>query len=348
MQESKYLIHTKAPIRTRKLRFPKKAFGYALHFEKKLIYLFTFLFFISCSKEIEIKIPEKKPKIVVNSTLVPFTLPAPKSLYLNIQNSATIFDTTKDNTIKNAIVLLYSNGIFFDTVHYVDSVRNYPIKQSFNPIAGDKIDVKVIKDGFENVSATSRIPLKVIITDTAITPIAYFDETGAIFSEIKITFSDPANEINFYELVVTDIAYSNYDDPDIYYNLTTQDEIITSESYYPSILNFATDKPKYLLFKDKKISGQTHTLTVYYMPPIEPVGGYINDHYISIHLRNVTEDYYKFKTTMLQQMYGKKEDILYGVAEPINVFTNIKNGYGIFAGFNNDIVSIHVNKTKYK
>jgi len=65
------------------------------------------------------------------------------------------------------------------------------------------------------------------------------------------------------------------------------------------------------------------------------------DHYISIHLRNITEEYYKFKTTMIQNLYSKQEDILYGMGEPLNVKSNIKNGYGLFAGFNNDIVSFH-------
>lgn len=300
----------------------------------------------SCSKEIEIKIPEKKPKIVINSTLVPFTLPIPKALYLDISSSAPVFDTTKNNTIKNAVVLLYTNGNFFDTVHYVDSVRNYPIKQNFNPLAGDNLEVRVMKDGYESVTATTKIPSKIIILDTAITSIAYFDETGGVFSELKITFLDPGNEINFYELAVSNIGYSNYDDPNIYYNLTSEDEIITSESYYPSLLSFENDKPRHLPFNDKKINGQEHTLTVYYMPPIDPVNGYINAHYISIHLRNITEDYYKFKTTMIKQMYGKTEDILYGTAEPINVFSNIQNGYGIFSGFNNDIVSMYVNQIK--
>jgi Domain of unknown function (DUF4249) len=313
----------------------------------KFYYLLCVLFLISCSKEIEITLPEKPHKIVVNSTLVPFTLPYPKALYLDIQSSNPIFEATKNSTLANAVVLLYSKGSFFDTIHYVDSVKCYPIKQSFNPIAGDALEVRVVKEGFENVSAITTIPSKVMITDTAITPIAYFDEDGGVFSEIKITFADPGSEVNFYEVAVSMSGY-NMDDPLSYYDLTTNDEMITSESYYPSLISFKNDKPRFLLFKDKSINGQVHTLTIFYSPNQGYSGGvhYILDHYISIHLRNVTEEYYTFKTTMIEQMYGKTEDILYGAAEPINVFSNIKNGYGIFAGFNNDISYMHINEVQ--
>ena len=170
---------------------------------------------------------------------------------------------------------------------------------------------------------------------------------GGAVSELNLTFKDPANETNFYEVEVANSYLVNVDPLFGYYSLTTQDEIITSESYYPSLLNFDKDKPRYLLFKDKKINGQEHTLTFYYIPPQhEDSHRYISSHYIIVYLRSVTEEYYKFKTTMIQQKYARAEDILYGAAEPINVFTNIQNGYGIFAGFNNDMVPMYINEIK--
>ena len=224
----------------------------------KTNYAFIILLLISCSKKIEINIPVRTPRIVVNSTLVPFTLPRPKSLYLDIQSSAPIFDTVQNNVIADATVLLYSNGNFLDTIHYVDSLSIYLLKPNLTPLTGDNLTVKVMKQGYESVSASTRIPSRVLITDTAITPVAYFGETGNPYSELKITFKDPANEINFYELAVSTISFSNYDNPFDYYDLTTADEIITSESYYPSLIKFDLDRPKYLLFKDKKKRATAH------------------------------------------------------------------------------------------
>ncbi len=45
---------------------------------------------------------------------------------------------------------------------------------------------------------------------------------------------------------------------------------------------------------------------------------------------------------MIQHLYENTEDVLYGMAEPLNVYSNIENGYGLFAGFNHHIVTLHI------
>lgn len=307
----------------------------------KIYFVIITLFLFSCTKEIEIEIPKNKAKLVVYSTIVPFTLPMPKNLGIKLQSSKYIFDTTTSK-IGGAQVLYYENMILKDTLKYVDSINTYVIPLSDYPVENNSYSIKIIKEGYDTITASTTIPSKVNITDTAITPIAYFDETGSVFSELAITFTDPVNETNYYEIAVSDIGFT-YDNYENFYELSTNDNIITSESYYPSLMRFDVHKPKYLLFTDKEFNGLKHTFYIYYTPPqFEEEKRFIADHFISIHLRNVTEEYYKFKTTMIQQLNSKQEDILYGMGEPLNVKSNIKNGYGLFAGFNNDIVSLHI------
>ena len=294
---------------------------------------------ISCSKEIEIDIPHQKPSLIVYSTIIPFTLPRPKFLSIDIKATKHIFDTLA-YPITDVNILLYKNDNKLDTLKYINSLKTYPL--NFFPKVGETYSIVIEKEGYETITAQTTIPSKVKITDTVVTQAVYFDDTGSVFSEVAVTFTDPVNETNFYELVISDIAFS-YDTPDDFFELSTNDKIITSESYYPSLERFYLDKPQYLLFNDKMINGKEHTLIVYYTPPQEErVKRYIVSHYITIHLRNVTEDYYKFKTTMLQHLNSKQEDILFGMGEPINAATNIQNGFGLFAGFNNDIVSLRL------
>jgi hypothetical protein len=299
--------------------------------------------FISCSKEIEIKIPDQKPAIVVYSTIVPFTLPQPKSLSIEIKKTAHIFDTS-NYIVENALVKLFKNNTLIDTIKYSPSTKIYPL--NITPKAYENYSVIIETDHSRPLKAITTIPEKVQIIDTTVTPIAYFDETGSVFSEVNITFKDPGNSKNFYELALSDIAFS-YDNPDRFYEISTNDNIITSESYYPSLIRFDVNKPKYLLFTDDAINGREHTVNIYYTPPQkirEDDNRYISNHYITIHLRNVTEEYYKFKTTLIQQSYNKQEDILYGMGEPLNIYSNIENGYGLFTGFNNDMLSIKIDE----
>jgi hypothetical protein len=127
------------------------------------------------------------------------------------------------------------------------------------------------------------------------------------------------------------------------YELTTDDPLITSENYYPTLMQFDVSQPKYLLFNDKSINGEKHKLILYYSPPQGNVGSlWIRCHYITIHLRNVTENYYRYRTTLIQHLNSKEKDILYGTGEPINAVSNIFHGFGLFAGYNTDQVSFRL------
>jgi hypothetical protein len=299
---------------------------------------------ISCTKEIEINIPPSKPKLVVYCTFVPFTPPQPKNFEIKIYATAHIFDTIK-YPITDAIVRLYKNGQFHDTLLYYPASDCYTMPGMFFTDVGDEYSLIVERDGFETVTANTYIPSKVEIQDVTITPIAYIDEFGGAISEVEFSFVDPADEVNYYEIAISDLAF-DYEENSDFYELSTSDNLITSQSYYPDLIRFDVPFPRSLLFSDSGINGQKHTLKVYYFP-----GRYICEiswipqHYIAVHFRNVTKEYYDFKTTSIQQDYAKREDILYGMGEPVNVISNIENGFGIFSGFNNDFESFRIDST---
>ena len=312
---------------------------------KTLLIFSSLLFIISCTKEIEIKIPEKQPKLVVSSTIVPFTLPMPAQLGLELQSSLNIFDTTKKALITDALVLYYENNILIDTIKYVDVLKKYIISTAINkyPVAGNDYSIQIIKQGFATVIAKTTIPHIVDITKLDILPIAYLDETGSPHSEVSIAFTDPSDKVNFYEVEISDITEK------FNYELSSNNPIITGESYYPSVLDFKNNMPTSLLFNDSKINGQNVILKIYYLAPLIITDhSYISDHSINVHLKNVTEEYYKNKITFIQHTYSLQENMLYGSGEPINVYSNINNGYGVFAGYNNSIQSLHIPETLVK
>ncbi|HOZ30953.1 MAG TPA: DUF4249 domain-containing protein [Bacteroidales bacterium] len=309
---------------------------------KLLLYISVFsTFHSSCTKEIEIDIPPSKPKLVVYSTFVPFTIPYPKNFEVKVYATAHIFDTVK-YPIRDAIVQLYKNNEFYDTINFYPECDCYTIPEMFFAEIGDEYSLIVERGGFETVTASSYIPSKVYIRDTIINPISYINEFGSAVGEIQFSFTDPVNENNYYELALSSGGI-NYDDYDSYFEIFTNATLITSQSYYPDLIRFDVPYPKFLLFSDDNINGQSVTLTIYYNPP-QWFGeiNYISTHYRTLHLRNVTKEYFDFKTTSIQQDYAKREDFLYGMGEPINVISNIENGFGVFAGFNNDYVTFKI------
>ncbi len=318
---------------------------------------------ISCdiTTEIEVDIPSKPPKLVINSTLVPSSIPGMKQLGIEISATTHIFDTSEYKPVTDATVLLFKNGEFVDTIKYVDTLQtrpgSYPVDYApfSGPLPGDTYSIEVSAPGYEKVYANTTIPGKVEILDVSIIPVGFIDDSsviivggrrmgGGIWSEVTITFADPPEIENYYEIVVA--WYGRFYDSKSHFNLFTHESIITGESYYPSPMQPHLKHPRHLLFNDRSFNGEIKTLTFYYYPPQVWDGlHYISGHLMSLQLRNITAEYYYHKTTLLQSLNNQVEDVLYGMREPFNVFSNIENGHGIFAGFNEDIFQAMIEET---
>ena len=297
---------------------------------------------ISCETIVEIDLPEKEPVITVNSLFVPFTPPYPQQFKVELTSSVPILDTSNYKTIiPDATVYLFENNEIIDTLEYIDTAEYYV--SSVFPQTGKNYRLEVSKAGFNNVTCSDIVPERVCFDTATVINYGGLDSNGEPFSEITLSFSDPAGVVNYYEIAVS--RAGSYND---YFYLSANDEIITSESYYPSILMFDARRPQFLPYNDIKINETPKELKIFYMPPYMKIidgnneSTYINSHIIDIHFRSVSENYYKFRTSYLQHLNNKRGDGLFGMNEPINVYTNVENGYGIFAGYQEDIITLQV------
>ena len=53
----------------------------------------------------------------------------------------------------------------------------------------------------------------------------------------------------------------------------------------------------------------------------------------SIQLRSVSRAYYLYMSTYYMQLGQRKKNGFYGQEEPVRVYTNVANGFGLFAGY---------------
>lgn len=310
----------------------------------RLFILVSFiLLIVSCNEtELKIDLPAPKPKLVVQSTFTPFTPPKVKSFSVFVNQNAGVFDSFRIDPIPDATVSLFIDGKFDQILQY-DSVIGYCA--NFFPKAGIEYSISVEKQGFEMVTAIGMIPKKVPIKNSELIPFAGLDEGKLAFSQLSVTFEDPANQTNYYEIMVL-----GYQDENDIYMLSTNDKVITSESYYPSPILLDANRPRRLLFNDKQINGQTHTVEMTYSPP---QSGNIDKHYISYHqiflsFRSVSEVYYLYYTTLFKHFNDRRADMLFGIAEPGHVYTNIQNGYGVFAGYYEDNRTFEVDSLRVR
>ncbi len=262
--------------------------------------------FHSCSKEIEMEFKNESLQ-VVNCIYSP-----KKAFEFYLSSSASIYNLY--DTVNNEINLeLYKNGILIlDTLS-----TSLIIKTKIYPHSKAKYKIEISSAVFPNTLATDSLPQLVSITNLKNVFPAGVDEYGDAYGEMQVSFNDPPNEKNYYELHTS--QYNSYD-----YNQT--DKVLLNEGdldYFPTSVYFS----------DELFDGELYTLKII------GINGFYNDatkkYYVG--LRSVSKSYYLYRKYYTRHAYNQQVggdffDILYK-GEPQNMYTNIENGFGIFAGY---------------
>jgi hypothetical protein len=309
----------------------------------KYIILFTVFFFIltSCSKE-TVDIPDIGRKIIINGLLTTDTL-----LNVRIAKSFYVNDITGDNyisryNIDSAEVCFYQDNIMIDSLHYVYNEISWDWSliygnywsQSIYLLPGKEYKVVVKASGLPYATASMTIPQMVRIEhmDTIriiLAPGAYYESNVGL--QCKIEFSDPKDKENYYMFKISRLEYQfthpYYTDLQFKY----QDPVVEEEFYTPNGLEG-------IAFSDKLINGQKHSLNVIVkgesigIPFIHldrPESSYPNNtKTIIFRLYSITGDYFRFIQTL--NLYEK--NYKNPLTEPVQVYSNVNGGYGIFAG----------------
>lgn len=296
-----------------------------------------FLVLGSCtSSEVEIEFPQVESSIVVFSTITPYILPTPKPLNLYLSWSCNLQDTNLYYENK-ATVMLYEDGLLLDSIESYNSLGMYHF--DLQPKISSLYSIEVILDDTLIASAETTIPANVPIISLSFLPNYFIDETNWVESQFSIEFDDPATEENYYELILSSVAYE-FDTSDKNYWIESDDPCIIGEQYYAGLLTLDLIGYKYLLFRDATFAGQRKIVKIHCSLSQElREDGYVylTEDLVKVHLRNVSQEYFEYKTSVLNQMNYREENFLYGLGEPINASSNIQNGLGLFAGFNYDI-----------
>jgi len=205
-------------------------------------------------------------------------------------------------------------------------------------LAAKEYKITVVKDGFLAIEATSVIePAPGILKYTILRNKHYSGR-----ADVTITFKDPAGVKNYYRLVV-----KNEDEfsekPDWAQNKGNSSGAGWIYSSNPGFwstdpnLNWDNGSSSsgvfddvpiniFHIFNDDLIDGKEYSLSFSYSLSAYPEA---NNRTI-IYLQAITEDLHKYlKTYSAQYYYG--DDFL---LEPIQVYTNVKNGGGILGSYN--------------
>lgn len=274
-------------------------------------------FFFACEKEIELKSDEITPRIVVNSL---FT--ANDTIHLNVSESRSVlYEGTLPNVTNATAKLFDGNGALIGVFSHLEN-GHYILADPL-PVVGATYTLEVSAPGFETVTATSTTPAIIDITsiDTATQYLTYPQ------LQFDIAFNDDPAQKNYYGIRITSEVY-DIDPETEEKTLLYKNAGFNSREFY--IVNGYEDVDgeiygSELYFSDETFNGQTNIFTARtYLNEL----GEFQEGFFVVSIISMSEELFKYNVTFSKYQEAQGDFF----AEPVRVYSNVENGFGIFGG----------------
>ena len=299
------------------------------------------ILFTACEKEVQLDLPEQEQKLTV---LCNFSPNEPFSIQLS--KSQSLFSDESDNSLlENANVQLCMGNELIEKVPQTSSSPDAGSKfMSMVAVPSPKefYTLKIEVDGLKPITATSWIPEPVEISHSSLGQINEFQQIDNVKEyevRLALQFNDPGDEKNYYQI-------NFYQELVNEQNLQDTSVQLLANTNFSFIDETLTDNFNVLdggiLFQDLTFDGSLKELV------FEPFFQYNAATYtpknIVVELRSVSEEYYKYYTSVYRQV---RQTSLSGngtlngsvpFSDPEILYSNIENGFGVFAGFSKSIV----------
>jgi hypothetical protein len=315
------------------------------------IILFASFSFQSCVKELDTGNLPVEHKLVIYCMLTPDSL---VSVRLSKTNSLLIDDL---DSVPGAKVELYENDKFIEVL--TDKGNGRFCSATTYPVESHSYSIKATAPGFENAEGTDSIPQKVIIEESV--KKSWLINVHDVQQELVdyIAFFTPLHtQGNYYELMfftqsrqeIQGSSNSHYYISFFSRSVIESDPCIANEKYLNSY--FST-----FVFPDESFEREKNTIHVKIMQEyrsstfyVSALGNPLDNTGVEIDytaLRAISKSYYLFRKSYYlyisnQELFQKWDpsdpfSVLINT-NPSDVFTNVKNGYGIVAAYQHSYV----------
>ncbi len=290
-------------------------------FRYSIVSLFLILL-SSCENDFDAPERDAAKRMVLNCR---FTDAWQMSVYLT--ESYTTTGSNNINSLEGAKVELFEDGVFKEELAYVPSDTGNTFgsyRSALIAQEGKKYMVKATHPLYGTVTAEDEMPLAAQILSYSL--LHYPDSSaGDRNALVKFRFRDDGSKNDYYRVNVWMEARWNTVN-------STGDTLEHSYIYgfRPELLTTVADTVRdggwFLLFSDRSFNGQDKELQMEFRYVPEP------EEYSSVRLwvelYTVSKAHYEYYRTL--QIEGNFN----GPSEPVHVFSNVQNGYGIFAAEN--------------
>lgn len=265
----------------------------------------------SCLREVDLEVEQIPHLLVVNCF---FT--EGETFRVNVSRLAAYTDLT-NRSIADARVTITSNGKYTGTLTHTGK-GNYT-NPSVVPEPGKLYQLTVEAEGYPLATAQDSLPLPVFVDSVTYTPKAGKFDDGLDYNQYTIMFRDIPGK-TWYTIQVTSADSSdgewNYGAFDIF----STDPVIAAEGMS------GEDIKNWFTFSDTLISNQPYALKINLSDSDSPTDK------ARILLVSGTYHYYQYLKRLLKHESYSPEDP-FKPYNPVPLYSNVKNGLGVFAGF---------------
>jgi hypothetical protein len=306
----------------------------------RLIYLLLpAIVFLSCDFQntLEVDLPAEKEKLVVNCFFS-----ADSVWEVRVFSSKQVLAAEPDRVIQNASVVVTDGSRHFSCTY---NPKYLSYRSMEHAEVGKKYALEVSAPGFATVTSSINVPEPIQILEVTSTLRPDPEFAGNLYRTFDITFKDAPGQSNYYAMAIFASSYSRvppFSQLDPLPRIERPLDPTFSAEYYEEFYfdhapgGYGTYN---LLFNDRMFDGKKYTFKVDVFEIVFPDDTLnIRPLEYQIYLKTLSEPYYNYRVTYNKQKKTRDDPF----AQPVQVFGNIENGYGIFAGYSQSMITYKV------
>lgn len=302
---------------------------------------------ISCEKDLKFDDEGLANQLVLNSIIS-----SNKDFSASLTKTRSILENSYmgSSLMAEGTLDIYLNG---ELIKNVNSPTGYFTPSGIKPKAGDSFRIVINSNG-KQLEAETTIPQKVEVISVDTTTVK--NQYNSKFLIYTATLKDLVGD-DYYRILITKeslILNKNADGKGTkkYYLNTSEKSIRSDDPVFNSVYNnFGGDafntgpENDYNIFPDDYIKGKEYSIQFHAndygygnsSDPFYPViGGYGDSETIYIrnvvHVQHLSKEFYTYLKYLKLYFHYQGNPF----SEPVPVYSNVKNGIGIFAGLNDD------------
>lgn len=270
----------------------------------------------SCEKNVEVKVPKHEPKLALYSVNTPdeiFTATVSKSIGI------LEYNPNVDLQVTDAFVRLLDDGLVVDTLTYDATEQRYKsdvlaeMGHSYTLQANTNETAAYATAGFTNNVGVNNIER---IQNAKV------DNNGNPMDELIVSFSDPAVSTDYYRVT---LFYDN----SVYFYWCIQSNDPSIENPSDDLAGESCLSQSGIYLSDALFNGtekQLHLFVDHFALEtfVDEFGNVVTP---KLRFEYLTEDYFRYLKTYDFAQWNDGNPF----AEPSNVYSNVHNGFGVFA-----------------